>query len=521
MIKKAFLIALLKFVAAAILGGAVLAQEYPVYSTVPAKETAYPNVTVDFDRHLRPWDGFGVNYVETSQTRDYAEWSQDYGGFSELSEAERQRVIELIFGTDGLQPGITKMFLDIWHEGTSPDDNDNGDPWSLNMDGFDHERTTRWIRYFNREGLETTRARGGDLKILTTMYGAPPWMTRQGYVNGRDLAPDRQAEMAEYMVSWVKYLRSEEDLPVEYLSLHNEGDAYYRWPPDGTGPGLDIEDYNLYWPAEQVVEMLPLVRRMLDKNGLGTVALTPGETQNWYRFDMWGYAPSIVANREALSSVGLITSHSFAFNDEPASRFYGDWRSNGVDQLRRAKRESDGPGAEPHAWVMSMSWGDMDADFVDAIRRNIYITKVNALTPWAVIQRPSQWKGGDPNPKTAFHVTDDGDLEILQGYYFYKQVTRAGQPGMSVAQVTSLDPGLGAIAFASNGTDHPNAFVLVNIDDEAKEAQITLNGADGATWGVYRSSETERYDSLGTVSSEEGQLTYDVPARSVTTFYAR
>ncbi len=37
---------------------------------------------VDFSVHLRDWDGFGFNYVETAQTMDYATDPQDYGGFS-------------------------------------------------------------------------------------------------------------------------------------------------------------------------------------------------------------------------------------------------------------------------------------------------------------------------------------------------------------------------------------------------------------------------------------------------------
>ena len=31
----------------------------------------------DFSRLLQPWDGFGVNYVETAQTRDYRQDPQE------------------------------------------------------------------------------------------------------------------------------------------------------------------------------------------------------------------------------------------------------------------------------------------------------------------------------------------------------------------------------------------------------------------------------------------------------------
>ena len=51
---------------------------------------------VDFSKKIRDWDGFGVNYVEAAQTRDYATYPQEYGGFSLLTETERQGIIALI-----------------------------------------------------------------------------------------------------------------------------------------------------------------------------------------------------------------------------------------------------------------------------------------------------------------------------------------------------------------------------------------------------------------------------------------
>jgi hypothetical protein len=243
---------------------------------VPA--VADPIITIDFGQRLREWDGFGVNYVETAQTRDYTKWPQDYGGFSILSQADRQRVLDMIFGPQGLRPAITKMFLDCFHEGMTKAGNDNDDPHELNMAGFDHTTTTNWMRYFNREGLARTRAWGGDLTILTTLYGPAPWMTKQRFVLGRDADPAEKAEMVEYMVSWVKYLREVEKLPVKFLSLHNEGCAYYRWPRDGSNPGEDHRDYNMLWPPEQVAEFMRLTRPVLDRYGLRDVGLTPGET---------------------------------------------------------------------------------------------------------------------------------------------------------------------------------------------------------------------------------------------------
>ena len=431
-----------------------------------------------------------------------------------MNEPQRREILELIFGRDGLCPGFSKMFLDVYHEGLTGKENDNADPYALAPGGYNHVMTTRWMCYFNSQGQRMTRERGEDLIILTTLYGPAPWMTQQKYILGRDLDPASKEELAEYMVSWVKYLHEAERLPVRYLSLHNEGDAYYRWPRDGSHPGEAHRDYNMYWPPQQVVDILKITRKMLDRHGLHQVGLTPGETQTWYRFDEWGYARALFSDADALSALALITSHSFSNSRNRTSIYYGDFRSIGMDLLRSKK-----PGL--HAWVTSMSWGDMDVDFVDNIRRNIYLCKCNGLMPWACIQRSSQWIGGDPNPGTAIRVNEDGSYSVLPGYYFYKQVTRAGQPGMQVADVQSLDPALGAIAFAGAGTDHPDAFILINLSEEVKQTVIHVRGSATDTFHGHRTSAGELYCGIGRYTIRDSELRYSAPPRSVTTFYAQ
>jgi len=150
---------------------------------------------VDFSKKLRDWDGFGVNYVEVAQSLDYSKDPQEYGGFSLLSKKEQQKIIDMVFSEDGLKPAIVKMFLDPWHQ---------KEPGGK----FDHETTTEWMRYFVREGLKKTRARGDDLTIITTLYGPPPWATRQKFLRGRDLDPKRKVD--DDVVLWPIYKKTEQ-----------------------------------------------------------------------------------------------------------------------------------------------------------------------------------------------------------------------------------------------------------------------------------------------------------------------
>ena len=151
---------------------------------------------VHFDEMIRDWDGFGFNYVETAQTINYDEDPQEYGGFSLLNETQKKEIIDMIFGEDGLKIGLIKMFCDPWHQP------EPGGP-------FDHKKTTENMRYFVREGLKTTRSRGADLEIITTLYGPPPWATKQKFLRGRDFDPEMKDELCNYLIDWAKFLRDE------------------------------------------------------------------------------------------------------------------------------------------------------------------------------------------------------------------------------------------------------------------------------------------------------------------------
>lgn len=456
---------------------------------------------VDFSEKFRPWDGFGVNYVEVAQTTDYSEDPQEYGGLSILSEQERTRILDMIFGDDGLKPGIVKMFLDPWHQ-EKPDG------------PFDHETTTQWMRAFVRGGLERTWARGDDLTIFTTLYGPPPWATEQKFLRGRDLDPDRKYDVAKYIIDWVNFLREEEGFPVKYISLHNEGEDWMRWPADGESGNIGTgHDYNMFWPPEQVADFIRFMRPMLDEQGLTDVGLTPGETTNWYRFSWWGYADALVSDQGAIANLGLVTSHGFYSGEY--GRWFGEHRSVGQDRIREKRPDM-------HVWVTSTSWSEMSADNLKEHHGNIYSAKVNAITPWACIQRPEKWVGGDPNPGSAFHVYEDGSYKVLRGYYYYKLLSRAGQPGMAVAKTLAMDSEIGLIGFARNGTDNPNAFTVVNINDENTTVSVKVKGGESKVYHAYRTTDDgEQYRDLGTFAlDDQDRLIYQAPARSGTTFFA-
>jgi hypothetical protein len=456
---------------------------------------------VYFDQKIREWDGFGFNYVETAQTLDYDRDPQEYGGFSLLDDQERTEIIDLVFGEDGLKVGLVKMFYDPWHQ---------AEPGGQ----FNHEKSTRYMRMFVREGLAKTRQRGGDLQIITTLYGPPSWATKQKFLRGRDLDPEMKDELSNYMINWIHFLRKEEGFPVRYISLHNEGEDWWRWPADGSHGNIgEGHDYNMYWPPELVVEFIKLMRDKMDEQGLGMVGVTNGEPTNWFRFSTWGYADYLYRDEEALKKLGLITSHGF-YSGGYSNRWFGPHTSQGIDLLREKRPMLK-------AWVTSTSWSQMDARNIKEMHGNIYSSKVNGIIPWAGIQRPTRWVGGDPNPGSAFTVKEDGSYEVRRGYYFYKQVTRAGQPGMAVARTMSMDSQVALIAFASNETTNSDAFVVVNWSDEDKQVSVEITGSNHQSFEAFLTTEDEQhlYSPAGSFRVDKGRILFSSPRGSVTTFF--
>jgi len=475
------------------------------------------HATVDFGKKLQVWDGFGAQYVQVHHTRDFKAWPEDYGGLSHLNEDQRQQVIQLVFGADGLKPGIVKAWVDPFHQPV----NDNDDPYTIDLAKFDHETTTKWVMYFCKRGLTETRKRGDDLNFLVTLHGAPGWVTKQKALQGPDLDSALKLELAKYIASWAKYLRDIQGLPVKYLSPMNEGEDRSRWPADGTDPvSFWAFEHNLYWPEYQIVDFLHYAREVLDRNGMKEVGLTNGEPTYWGAFysykDKSGrvaeYARRIREDSIALKNLALITSHGFGKSYDP----------RGIDLIHDIRPDL-------HAWTTSGTWGDMSVDILEDFRQQIYTVKVNALMPFAMVHNdfesdklsyPANWRISS-NFNSPIK-TNNGRVEVTKAYYHYKQVSRAGQPGTAVASVSSDDPQLGLIAFTSNGTRNGDAFTVINLSKSTKRVSVTVVGATVRRFVAHLTTDTDycnrNYEPFTDFRYDNGTLEYTAPPRSSTGF---
>jgi hypothetical protein len=101
---------------------------------------------------------------------------------------------------------------------------------------------------------------------------------------------------------------------------------------------------------------------------------------------------------------------------------------------------------------------------------------------------------------------------------------------MKVAQASAMDSELSVIAFTSNGTKHPDAFIVTNINKQDQKVKVWIKGSKAKSFEIFRTTKSpgsdlddidEKYLSLGVVQVKDGAIVIDVPAGSVTTFFAK
>ena len=503
-----------------------------VQSIAQADNFRAAEVKVCFNERLQIWDGFGLNYVETAQTFNYEKFRQDYGGLSLLNESSKNDVFELLFGEDGIQPAIIKMFLDPLHQ-------------KIPNGPFDHSSTTNQMRTFVKNAQKYNKLRNDKLSVITTLYGPPGFMTLQGSIRGRDLNPDSHQMLADYIVDWVDFLKKEE-IPVDFVSVHNEGESWTRWPENGEAGTTQAEghDYNLYWPPKQLVDFLPMLKNTLNNKGYTGIGVSNGEPTNWFRLAEYGYADALIQNPNALDALGLITCHGFYVGCIETGPWFGPHTPRGINILKSAKNEL-------HSWTTSSAWDIKlkssteslepktnyisDAHFIKEIHSNIYELSVNAYIPWACMQHASHWIAPDPNPGTAIRVYDDGSYRIHKAYYLYKQVSRAGKQGMYVCKTSSMDSEVSLIAFTGDPKKYRDAFIITNTGKSEKRLEVEITGQQDPRFEAYRTTagevidttaemkdsklEGENYKSIGEFVWKDSKLILEVPPNSVTTFF--
>ena len=94
---------------------------------------------------------------------------------------------------------------------------------------------------------------------------------------------------------------------------------------------------------------------------------------------------------------------------------------------------------------------------------------------------------------------------------------------MAVAEVATSDPSIQLIAFSSNGTANPDAFVVLNLSDRPHPSvHIRVSGTRAKSFDGYITGFRKRYEPLGAIPVQNSTLDCGaIPAQAVVTFFAK
>ncbi len=455
---------------------------------------------VDFSKVIREWDGFGVCFSNRNCMKSDIDPYLFKLDFQYLSKSNQNKIADLIFGSEGLRVGLIKTYINSYQlKKTNVKYNDGT---TLNLSDFSFNPFDKSTQLFCDSAIDVSAKWGGTIRLLCTFTNPPEWMTKQNITGARDLDPTHRIDYACAMVAGIKILTNN-SYPVHYLSMHYHGEEWGKW--NNCGDSTNNKMYSLFWPPEQVADFLKLLRRILDKNGLLNIKLTPGETSNWLRFCDWGYSNAIIDDPLVLNSLGLLTSSDSAifFNQNNIFAI----NSSGIDEIREKRPDL-------HAWFTSFHHIQDNPLSLLQIRQYIYNSKINSVFIGDVLNSES-----DDSSQSLFRTVND-TLFIPDSYYYLKLICRAGQPGMAVCQVACNILDIYIIGFSSNNTRNHNSFIILNTSMSEYELPIEIRGCSDSAFSIYRTSSFEKCLYLGIAHVKEGKIHFKIAPFSATAFYS-
>jgi O-glycosyl hydrolase len=138
-----------------------------------------------------------------------------------------------------------------------------------------------------------------------------------------------------------------------------------------------------------------------------------------------------------------------------------------------------------------------------------------------VVQRHSQWTGGDPNPGTAFLVSDKGELSIERGYALFKHYCPIGRAGMAVAETQSNTAGVMVSAFGANGTANSDAMVVINSTDSEAEVSVGISGSNHESFRCIVSDDKRSYEAQPDLEVSGGKVSLTLAKQGIATLIGK
>ena len=404
--------------------------------------------------------------------------------FTQLDEAERERLLDQLYTLDGDGLGLT--ICRTWlcasdapghaHMGRHPGGSKNPlgyapEPGVWQWDG--HEPSLWHARGAAQRGA----------RMVAFFNGPPWWLTISGCSagapkGGDNLKPGSETAYAEYMAEVVQHCRDSYGVPFTDVCPINEPETNY-WEVNGGQDGCGMN-------ARQAGAVVVALRHELDRRGLALRILGP-ELSHTTRLD---WLEAFLAVPGVTESLAEITCHQYTTSFHSMRQWptiaallgkplwqseWGDWKNHGAKLAMNYAHKI----AEAHRVMQAAVW--------------------------------CMWEPG-------FLVDQqDGHLVPNQAWHTVAQYTRFARPGMRVIEATDT------VAETTAYLDE-TARQIVIITRHGGEQSITLRYDLSAFEGLgevasWRTSDGEALAAQPAFKAEDG-FAATLPPQSVTTFRA-
>jgi O-glycosyl hydrolase len=392
----------------------------------------------------------------------------------EMSVEARRRALDLLVAEAGTN--IVRIFSPGF--GSTPviePENDNSDPFDLDLDGFRLDVTGRLTL------MEDLAPRG--VRFLLTGGAAPSWMK-----DGRLLRPDMAAEFAEYLVAYAVWARRSVGVDFDWITVANEGDN---------------DAMRLLIDPETSADVLAALAGLLPLYDL-PARLVVGDTIGWSGADE--FLEAALAESEVVPRLDAVAAHSYQSRDarpQVAERA----GSAGIEVWMTEQSAAGGKdclGDDP-GMNSALQWARwiMD-DLVDG-KASVWL----ALRGVATLCH-------DPQGGLLVYDTAADRLTIPKRFYAFSHFAQAAPPGskLLVVERAGEHDAIPAVAF-DRGKDV--AVVIVNNDAVARTLEVIVPWAGSAVSEVRMTSESMDAEPSDPPVVVDGRVALTLPPKSILT----
>ncbi len=321
---------------------------------------------------------------------------------------------------------------------------------------------------------------------------APYWMTVSGCAAGHtdpskdNLKPEYEEMFCQYLIDVCKHYKDTYQIDFKTLEPFNESYSNY-WYAEGSQEGCHFE------PQTQI-RIIRKLYPMLKESGLKTVISASDETNlNHFLTVQQAYEEA----GDIWEKLGQLNTHTYSGTNEERLQVRELVARAGKPFWQSETGPSGGSGLESNLLLVQKLFDDMR------------IMRPQAWLDWQIMEEHNnEWCVLRGNFQTQVY-------RPIKNFYVRMQITRFFKQGYTFIE-SGHDQGLAAVSPSGKEL----VFAWLNTSEQEQTATISLEKFRSAKpeVRVWRTSQEEDCQALPAVKVRDGVLSYQAPARSLTTF---